>query len=150
MTDPSTATAFLQHDETSLDPGWSLIVGTLVTCMLLCLSLPCVVSLGSRYERRRDLHWFQRSRTIRNDDYERDDYEDEGISRSSSTEEMVLIIDDIDKALSARSDQDDETTTDDGDDQISTANRSEMALATTSVGDWFAGIIETVRMHVVP
>ena len=147
MTDPSTATAFLQHDETSLDPGWSLIVGTLVTCMLLCLSLPCVVSLGSRYERRRDLHWFRRNRTIRNDGY---DYEDERISRSSSTEEMVLIIDDIDKALSARSDQDDETTSDDDDDQISTANRSEMALATTSMGDWFAGIIETVRMHVVP
>jgi hypothetical protein len=45
---------FIDYEEATLDPGWSFIVGSLIACILLNASLPCLVSLGSRYERRRN------------------------------------------------------------------------------------------------
>jgi hypothetical protein len=45
--------AFLEYSKSTVDPGWSFIMATLVAGLLLNLSLPCLVSLGSRYERRR-------------------------------------------------------------------------------------------------
>lgn len=36
----------------TMDPGWSLIVGCCTACLLLFATLPCVVSLSSKYERR--------------------------------------------------------------------------------------------------
>jgi hypothetical protein len=45
---------FIDYREESLDPGWSFIVGSLVACILLNATLPCLVSVGSRYERRRN------------------------------------------------------------------------------------------------
>lgn len=44
---------FADYNEDTLDPGWSLLVGCLAACILLFATLPCVVSLSSRYERRK-------------------------------------------------------------------------------------------------
>ena len=44
---------FIDYEEDTLDPGWSFIVGSFVACLLLHATLPCLVSLGSRYETRR-------------------------------------------------------------------------------------------------
>jgi hypothetical protein len=45
---------FIDYREETLDPGWSFIVGSLVACILLNATLPCLVSVGSRYEKRRN------------------------------------------------------------------------------------------------
>lgn len=45
---------FIDYEEATLDPGWSFILGSLIACILLNATLPCLVSLGSRYERRRN------------------------------------------------------------------------------------------------
>ncbi|KAG7342393.1 MATE efflux family protein [Nitzschia inconspicua] len=51
--DAATSTDFFgDYVETTLDPEWSLIIGSLVACILLHATLPCMSSLGSRYERR--------------------------------------------------------------------------------------------------
>ena len=137
---------FLQRNETSVDPGWSLIVATLVTCLLLGFCLPCVVSLGSRYEKRRNR---SKTRSIPRDN---DDDECDGRSRSSS-HEKVVIVDDIGKALSTDACQDDtdDTSTHDDDDvadgeRTSIVEPSSNPTSTiTSVTDWFCGIAEMVR-----
>ena len=41
---------FVNYEESTLDPGWSLVVGSVLACTLLHLTLPCIVSLGGRYE----------------------------------------------------------------------------------------------------
>ena len=46
---------FVDYQETTVDPGWSFIYGALTTFLLLNACLPCIVSLGSRYERRRNI-----------------------------------------------------------------------------------------------
>jgi MatE len=45
---------FEEYVETTLDPEWSLIIGSLIACILLHATLPCMLSLGSRYERRQE------------------------------------------------------------------------------------------------
>jgi hypothetical protein len=45
---------FIDYEEATLDPGWSFILGSLIACILLNATLPCLVSLGSRYEMRRN------------------------------------------------------------------------------------------------
>lgn len=45
---------FDRYEETTLDPGWSLVVGSVLASILLHLTLPCILSLGSRYEIRKD------------------------------------------------------------------------------------------------
>ena len=45
--------SFPNYTETTLDPGWSFLVAAIVACFLLFATLPCLVSLGSRYERRK-------------------------------------------------------------------------------------------------
>ena len=155
---------FLQRNETSVDPGWSLIVATLVTCLLLGLCLPCVVSLGSRYEqkkkrRQRNHSNKKKPRSIipRDDDNDGDDDEHDGRSRSSS-HEKILIVDDIDKALSTdafcQDDTADDTSTNDGDDDVDAVEGERISIVEpsskptstiTSVTDWFCGIAEMVR-----
>jgi hypothetical protein len=68
-------TNFTDYEETTVDPGWSFIVGVVTACLLLNLTLPCLVSLGSRYERKR------KSKTL--------DDDDKSTSSSSSWKEHV-------------------------------------------------------------
>ena len=44
---------FDDYVEDTLDPGWSLVIGSLIACLVLHATLPCMVTLGSRYERQK-------------------------------------------------------------------------------------------------
>ena len=76
---------FTDYDEATLDPGWSFLVGAVTAGFLLFSILPCLVSLGSRYERRK-------SEAKTQDDGETTD--DDGLSNGSSgVRKKVLIVD---------------------------------------------------------
>ena len=47
---------FLGYVETTVDPGPWVIVGTTVFCALSIILLPCMLSLGRRYEKRHQLN----------------------------------------------------------------------------------------------
>jgi hypothetical protein len=72
---------FEDYVETTLDPGWSLVIGSLIACILLHATLPCMVSLGSRYERRRVIrrwhHHHHHHHQSHKDDHSTDDDDDD-------------------------------------------------------------------------
>lgn len=45
---------FIDYEEATFDPGFSFIIVSFIACLLLNVTLPCLVSLGGRYERRRN------------------------------------------------------------------------------------------------
>ena len=44
---------FLDYAPTSVDPGYSLLIATTLFCLLSNAILPCLVSFGRRYEKRK-------------------------------------------------------------------------------------------------
>jgi hypothetical protein len=44
---------FIGYIPTANDPGWSLLIGTILFCILSNMVLPCLVTMGRRYERKR-------------------------------------------------------------------------------------------------
>lgn len=72
---------FEDYTETTLDPGWSLVIGSLIACILLHATLPCMVSLRSRYERRRvKNHWHHRDSHEPEQSTDDDDDDDDDIN----------------------------------------------------------------------
>jgi hypothetical protein len=77
---------FADYNEATLDPGWSFLVGAVTAGFLLFSILPCLVSLGSRYERRK-------SEAKTQADGETTDDDDRSSKGSSGVRKMVMIVD---------------------------------------------------------
>lgn len=71
MTDYDDDDGFHSYQEDTVDPGYSLLVATAIFCFASNLLLPCFVSLGRRYQRRRD------KQTAETDTTDADEAEDE-------------------------------------------------------------------------
>jgi hypothetical protein len=77
---------FTNYNEATLDPGWSFLVGAVAAGVLLFSILPCLVSLGSRYERRK-------SEAKTQGDGETTDDDDGSSKGSSGGRKKVLLVD---------------------------------------------------------
>jgi Na+-driven multidrug efflux pump len=72
---------FDDYVEDSLDPGWALVIGSLVACILLHATLPCMITLGSRYERQKTSKLTDGG----NISTDEDDTSDEGVKAQTSS-----------------------------------------------------------------